>query len=173
VSWQDLIYAKSLTACSGPGYSDIRYQTCTVAGSQAGTSTVIGTAYLNAVFGVETKHIWRGVGLLFAFAFFFLAGTLIASELVTFGLGGRTTKFYIKEDKMRKELNVNLREKRAKHSGNGGDEQAQLEIKSKSTLTWENLTYDVPTAAGPKRLLNNIDGYVQPGHLTALMGASG
>ena len=132
-----------------------------------------GTAYLNALFGVEKTHIWRGVGILFAFACFFLAGTLIASELVAFGLGGRTTKFYIKEDKKRKELNESLRDSRANHTEKGDEEQARLEIKSKSTITWENLTYDVPTAAGPKRLLNEIDGYVQPGHLTALMGASG
>lgn len=125
------------------------------------------------MFGVEKTHIWRAVGVLFAFAFFFLAGTLVASELVAFGLGGRTTKFYIKEDSERKELNDSLQKNRADHSEKGGQEQAKLEIKSKSTLTWENLTYDVPTAAGPKRLLNEIDGYVEPGHLTALMGASG
>jgi ATP-binding cassette subfamily G (WHITE) protein 2 (SNQ2) len=158
---------------SGPSYSDVRYQTCTLAGSTPGTAIVPGISYSNALFGVEKTHIWRGVGVLFAFTFFFLAGTLIASELVAFGLGGRTTKFYIKEDKRRKELNDNLQENKANPQGNGGQDQAQLEIKSKSTLTWENLTYDVPTAAGPKRLLNYIDGYVQPGHLTALMGASG
>lgn len=128
---------------------------------------------MDGLFGVKINHIWRGVGVLFVFAFFFLASTLIASELVAFGLGGRTTKFYIKEDKERKDLNDNLRQNKANHVERGGQEQAQLEIKSKSTLTWENLTYDVPTAAGSKRLLNEIDGYVQPGHLTALMGASG
>lgn len=138
-----------------------------------GTATVPGTSYIGALFGVDKVHIWRSVGVLFAFMFFFLSGTLIAGELVAYGLGGRTTKLYIKEDTKRKELNQKLRENRANDAGRDSQEQVQLEIKSKSTLTWENLTYDVPTAAGPKRLLNGIDGYVQPGHLTALMGASG
>jgi ATP-binding cassette, subfamily G (WHITE), member 2, SNQ2 len=35
------------------------------------------------------------------------------------------------------------------------------------------LNYDVPTPSGQLRLLDNIYGYVKPGELTALMGASG
>jgi ATP-binding cassette, subfamily G (WHITE), member 2, SNQ2 len=46
-------------------------------------------------------------------------------------------------------------------------------MNSKAILTWEGLNYDVPTPAGQLRLLNNIYGYVRPGELTALMGASG
>ncbi|KAJ1990325.1 ATP-binding cassette transporter snq2 [Dimargaris cristalligena] len=44
------------------------------------------------------------------------------------------------------------------------------------TLSWENIKYIVP---GPKRgapeiqLLNDVNGYVKPGQMTALMGASG
>jgi len=40
-------------------------------------------------------------------------------------------------------------------------------------LTWEDLCYDVPIPGGELRLLNNIFGFVKPGQLTALMGASG
>lgn len=40
-------------------------------------------------------------------------------------------------------------------------------------LTWEDLCYDVPVPAGQLRLLKNIFGFVKPGQLTALMGASG
>ena len=43
----------------------------------------------------------------------------------------------------------------------------------KKTLTWESLNYDVPTPAGKLRLLHDVYGYVRPGTLTALMGASG
>ena len=41
------------------------------------------------------------------------------------------------------------------------------------TLTWENLNYHVPGPNGPIRLLHDVFGYVKPGTLTALMGASG
>jgi ATP-binding cassette, subfamily G (WHITE), member 2, SNQ2 len=46
-------------------------------------------------------------------------------------------------------------------------------VRSTKTLTWENLNYHVPTPSGPLRLLHDINGYVKPGTLTALMGASG
>jgi ATP-binding cassette, subfamily G (WHITE), member 2, SNQ2 len=40
-------------------------------------------------------------------------------------------------------------------------------------FTWENLNYHVPVPGGTRRLLHNVNGYVRPGTLTALMGASG
>lgn len=44
------------------------------------------------------------------------------------------------------------------------------------TLTWEQMNYHVPSPDSPdgqKRLLHDICGFVKPGTLTALMGASG
>ena len=159
---------------SGPGYSDIQYQTCTLPGSQPSQATVSGHSYLEAMFGVQTNTLWRGIGILVGFTAFFLVNTIIAGEKVSFGAGGRTTKFHIRESDERKKLNQALVANKEKRRDNAKEEQkAELEITSKSTLTWEGLTYDVPTSTGPKRLLNAIDGYVQPGHLTALMGSSG
>jgi len=43
----------------------------------------------------------------------------------------------------------------------------------RKTFTWENLNYHVPSPSGPLRLLHDVQGYVKPGTLTALMGASG
>lgn len=43
----------------------------------------------------------------------------------------------------------------------------------KKTFTWENLNYTVPVPGGELRLLHDVFGYVKPGTLTALMGASG
>ncbi|KDQ33995.1 hypothetical protein PLEOSDRAFT_1091717 [Pleurotus ostreatus PC15] len=41
------------------------------------------------------------------------------------------------------------------------------------TFTWEKLNYTVPVPGGTRRLLHDVFGYVKPGSLTALMGASG
>jgi ATP-binding cassette, subfamily G (WHITE), member 2, SNQ2 len=126
------------------------------------------------MFGVSTNTIWRSVGVLFAFVAFFLAGTVIAGERISFETGGRTKKFYVEGGKEQSRLNEALIEKKKqRHSKEKESEKAELEIKSKATLTWESLTYDVDTSKGTKRLLNEIDGYVEPGHLTALMGSSG
>jgi len=45
--------------------------------------------------------------------------------------------------------------------------------KNTSVFSWKNLTYTVQTSDGPRVLLNNVDGWVKPGSLGALMGASG
>ncbi len=47
-------------------------------------------------------------------------------------------------------------------------------ITHQSTLHWENVSYAIPLKKGQeKTILSDIDGYVQPGTLTALMGATG
>ena len=38
---------------------------------------------------------------------------------------------------------------------------------------WRNLTYTVKIKSEERVILNNIDGWVKPGEVTALMGASG
>ncbi|CCF58497.1 hypothetical protein KAFR_0E03450 [Kazachstania africana CBS 2517] len=45
--------------------------------------------------------------------------------------------------------------------------------KSEAIFHWRDLCYDVQIKSETRRLLNNVDGWVKPGTLTALMGASG
>jgi hypothetical protein len=55
----------------------------------------------------------------------------------------------------------------------GAENQYRENISSGKAFTWENLNYHVPIPGGKRRLLHNVFGYVKPGSLTALMGASG
>jgi ATP-binding cassette subfamily G (WHITE) protein 2 (SNQ2) len=43
----------------------------------------------------------------------------------------------------------------------------------RKAFTWENVNYIVPVPGGTRRILHDIHGYIKPGTLTALMGASG
>ena len=43
----------------------------------------------------------------------------------------------------------------------------------RKTFTWEKVNYVVPVPGGTRRLLHDVSGYIKPGTLTALMGASG
>ena len=45
--------------------------------------------------------------------------------------------------------------------------------KSVDVLSWKHLGYDVKVSHGTRRLLSDAEGFVEPGTLTALMGASG
>lgn len=58
--------------------------------------------------------------------------------------------------------------------GNGSDKQALTktaqELDKKAIFTWKNVSLQLPTG---RKLLDDITGYVKPGTITALMGASG
>lgn len=45
--------------------------------------------------------------------------------------------------------------------------------RSNTIFTWQNVNYTIPIGKGEKQLLRDVQGYVRPGKLTALMGASG
>lgn len=40
-------------------------------------------------------------------------------------------------------------------------------------FSWKDVTLDIKTKTGPRRLLDEVSGWVKPGTLTALMGVSG
>lgn len=103
--------------------------------------------------------------------FLFLNATL--GEALRYGAGGKTVTYFAKENKERKKLNDVLMQKRDRRQLKQANQTSDLKILSKAVLTWENLCYDVPVPSGQLRLLKDIFGFVRPGALTALMGASG
>lgn len=46
-------------------------------------------------------------------------------------------------------------------------------VSQAATFLWDGISYDVKTKTGSKRLLDDVDGWIKPGTLTVLMGASG
>lgn len=170
----DLTCTSESLVPSGPSYGDIAHQVCTLPGSTAGSSSVSGTSYLETGFSYNPADQWRNWGITIVLIAGFLAANAFLGEYVKWGAGGRTVTFYAKETKELKELNAALQAKRDRR--NRKEEEAGgsgLSIESKAVLTWEDLCYDVPVPSGQLRLLKNIFGYVKPGQLTALMGASG
>ena len=159
---------------SGPGYNNLQNQVCTLPGSKAGSGVVSGTDYIVTAFSYDPVDLWRNFGIIIVLIAFFLFTNSTLGEYIKYGAGGRTITFFQKENKERKELNEKLQErkKRRQNKTDSGD-SSELNITSKAILTWENLTYDVPTPSGQLRLLKDVFGYVKPGQLTALMGASG
>lgn len=159
---------------SGPGYTDINAQVCTLPGSTAGNIQVDGAAYITQGFSYASEDLWRNFGIIMAIIIFFLAMNVVLGEFVKYGMGGNTAKVYAKPDDERKKLNDTLAEKRLeRQKSKETNQDAALPINSTSVLTWEDLKYDVPVPGGTRRLLDGVYGYCKPGQLTALMGASG
>jgi ABC-type multidrug transport system ATPase subunit len=145
-----------------------------LAGSVSGTDIVSGSAYIIDGFSYIPGDLWRNFGIIVALIVAFLITNSTLGEWVTFGAGGNVAKVFQRPNKEREELNAALIAKRDKRRATKGEtEGSEIKINSKAILTWEGLNYDVPTPSGQLRLLNNVYGYVRPGELTALMGASG
>jgi ATP-binding cassette subfamily G (WHITE) protein 2 (SNQ2) len=158
----------------GSGYTNLDNQVCTLAGSVAGSAEVSGSAYITDGFAYKPSQLWRNFGLIAMLIVVFLITNVTLGELLTFGLGGNTAKVFQRPNEEREELNAALVAKREKRRAAKAEAKGtEINISSKAILTWEGLNYDVPTPSGELRLLNNIYGYVKPGELTALMGASG
>lgn len=159
---------------TGTGYNDINHQICTLQGSQSGTATVTGTSYIEAAFDYQPGDLWRNWGIIVVLVIVFLATNVYLGEYMKWGAGGKTVTFFQKEDKERKELNEALLAKREQRTrSRTHDTGADIKIESKAVLTWEALCYDVPLPSGQLRILSDVYGFVRPGQLTALMGASG
>lgn len=159
---------------AGEGYGEIANQVCTLPGSVSGTTQISGTDYIELAFRYFPRDLWRNFGIIIALIVAFLIANAFLGEYVKWGAGGRTVTFFAKENAELKELNEKLQHKKKNRTRN--DEygaSSGLKLDSKSILTWEDLNYDVPVPSGQLRLLKSIYGYVKPGQLTALMGASG
>ena len=164
----------SLVPSGSQQYTNINYQSCTLPGSIPGSVTVSGRDYVETGFSYYPSDLWRNWGIIIVLITGFLITNTVLGEYVKWGAGGRTITFFAKEDKERKELNAALEKKKeARMRKTVEQEDSGLKVDSKAVITWENICYDVPVSSGKLRLLKNIHGFVKPGQLTALMGASG
>jgi ATP-binding cassette, subfamily G (WHITE), member 2, PDR len=72
------------------------------------------------------------------------------------------------------EANGEVQMKREEAGDVGAPDDAVAAIDRQTAIFhWEDLVYDIKIKGEPRRLLDHIDGWVKPGTLTALMGASG
>ena len=148
-------------------------QLCSIQGAGVGQNTVDGNAYMNIGYSYTKAHIWRNFGILIGFFVFFMLLQILAIEFLKLGAKHASILVFQKEDKELKKLNDRLTERKDAFR-RGELEQDLSALKQKDVpFTWEGLNYTVPVPGGHRQLLDNVYGYVKPGTLTALMGASG
>ncbi|GAM42293.1 ABC transporter [Talaromyces pinophilus] len=167
---------------NGPGYGSTGNQACTgVQGGLPGATVVNSDQYLESL-TYSHFHVWRNVGIVWSWWALYVVLTIIG------------TSFW-KDTSSQNGLSIVPRELARKHAMRK-DQEAQAQtsgetpgnhslpssgtekldgplVQNKSILTWRNLTYTVHTADGPRILLDNVHGWVKPGMLGAVMGASG
>jgi ATP-binding cassette subfamily G (WHITE) protein 2 (SNQ2) len=171
----------------GPG-AQPQYQSCTLQGSQPGSTAVNGANYIETAFTYKRDHLWRNLGIIIAFWLFFVALTMIGMEIQKPNKGGGAVTIFkrgkapstitkaldqgthpIDEEKAEKETTI--------HTSSDEDSDNEKAIgdvaKNDVIFTWTGVNYTIPYEKGQRKLLQDVQGYVRPGKLTALMGASG
>ncbi|THH33132.1 hypothetical protein EUX98_g1017 [Antrodiella citrinella] len=160
-------------------------QVCTLAGAEPGNTIVSGRSYLSAGYALDVSDLWRRnlLVLIGFFLLFQLTQVLLIEYYPQYG-GSGAVVVYAQENTETKKRNAVLQERKTLKNDTDSDEKGQSTEKEKrysnqnstvhrKTFTWESINYTVPVPGGDLRLLHDVYGYVKPGTLTALMGASG
>ncbi|RAH84335.1 hypothetical protein BO86DRAFT_240206 [Aspergillus japonicus CBS 114.51] len=176
----------------GPGYDDIRYQACPMAGAQEGSASVDAAVYAESMYGYTRAHLWRNFGIILAFWFLYMVLGAVGLTFMTRDSGNATGPVF-------KRGAVILQRAESSMASNGARDDSAAEKGSvsgqsetdvdevgasprpghtqpsvnRASFTFEDLCYTVTVGGGEKQLLDHVSGYVKPGQLTALMGASG
>ncbi|WEW58654.1 Multidrug resistance protein [Emydomyces testavorans] len=173
----------SLYVPMGPSYTDVSGDSviCSATGARPGENFVDGDAYINITFKYYASHLWRNLGIIFAFFLFFLFTYIAATELVSarpskgeilvFPRGKVPSYLKTKKKTNDPELAETTNEKQKLESD--GHDQVGAIVKQTSIFHWQDVCYDIKIKGQPRRILDQIDGWVKPGTLTALMGVSG
>ncbi|KAJ1658885.1 ATP-binding cassette transporter snq2, partial [Dispira simplex] len=170
--------APSLIPYGDEKYNDINHQVCTLLGSKPANRFVRGEDYLSVGYGFEASDMWIDFIAVVCFWILFMLITAVVTEKLEFGKGGYSTNVF--KATRTKPINFEAAQPDGGYENVAVKEQGEEELPSKAavhgtSLIWNNVDYMVP---GKKKgaeiqLLHEIFGYVKPGTMTALMGASG
>ncbi|KAL2848368.1 ABC-2 type transporter-domain-containing protein [Aspergillus pseudoustus] len=172
---------------AGPGYESITdlERTCSIAGAVAGSSDVSGDAYIRSSYEYYFSHVWRNFGILIGYIVFFtclyvlVAEYIVADkprgEVLLFQRGHRQVKAEKgqSDEEMANQL-ARREENLAACPPPYTKEERRINLQRQSgVLHWKDVCYEVSIKGHPRIISDHIDGWVRPGTLTALMGASG
>lgn len=180
---------------TGGAYSSVASDehVCSVVGAVTGKEYVNGTDYLRLSYEYYNSHKWRNIGIVIAYIVVFLfvyiwltewnKGAMQKGELVLY-LRGSLKKIRKQTEAKRATANDpenNLQNEKisyadaSENSGAGHSSSTSVEkIPEQSQIFhWRNLTYSVKIKSEERTILDHVDGWVKPGQVTALMGASG
>lgn len=174
---------------------DVTYQTCGLTGGTPGSVIVTSQDYLSTTFSYSQSSVGPNIGVMIAFSVLYLAVTVIASEVLTHGGGGGGITIFARTKAAKAQLKAG--EAPAKddteaiaaghhgsrsddssnatpvdsHQGGAGEGMKKTEShEDRAIFTWSDIQLELPSG---RKLLQHVDGWVRPGQMTALMGASG
>lgn len=165
------------------------FQSCTIQGSRPGSTVVQGADYIRTAYNYDRSHLWRNFGIILAFWLFFVFLTALGMELEKPNKGGGAVTIFKRGKAPKNVTNAmekgtmaedeekagNAGEVKLEHDSSNSEDDSTVKgvAKNESVFTYQNVNYTIPFENGERQLLRDVDGFVRPGKLTALMGASG
>ncbi|KAI4159219.1 MAG: hypothetical protein LQ342_006739 [Letrouitia transgressa] len=164
---------------TGIGYEAVTLdqKSCNTVGAVAGQDFVSGTAYINESFQYYRSHLWRNYGILVAMTIGFCFIYLTFAEYIT---GARSKGEVLLFPRSK----VPAFSKKSDEEADGNDRPTAEDALAEKVITagdvppsiqkqtaifhWEGVHYDIKVKGGTRTLLEDCDGWVQPGTLTAL-----
>ncbi len=164
---------------NGLAYANIQpdQRVCSAVGATPGADFVDGSVYIGTSFSYHRSHLWRNLGVMLAMTVAFCAIYLLATE-------------YISAQRSKGEVLLFRRglmpEEKTKTDEEGApiDRPTTEDIVPSRTISagdippsiqkqtaifhWEGVNYDIKIKSEPRRLLDDVDGWVKPGTLTAV-----
>lgn len=161
---------------SGPSYDGVApdQRACAVKGAVAGLNYVNGTAFASTTYDYQFSNRWRNFGIIVAFIIGLGALHVITSELVASARSKgevlvfhrKTLKAMAKGQKIDEETGREPVVQMEKHASES--DITPIVQKQQSIFHWENVCYEVQIKSETRKILQNVDGWVKPGTLTAL-----
>ncbi|KAG0158229.1 hypothetical protein PDIDSM_5742 [Penicillium digitatum] len=165
------------------------HQACTIQGSDPDQLIVHGPKYIPTAYTYSRAHLWRNFGIIIGWLILFVCLTMLGMELQRPNKGGSSVTVFKRseapkavqdiikrsaprEDEEIAEKNGMTSHKNDSDSGDSSDKVQDI-AQNTAIFTWQDVNYTIPYKGGQRQLLRNVQGYVKPGRLTALMGASG
>ena len=171
----------------GPSYqalgSDQRM--CAIVGAMPQANMVNGDDYLIQKFSYGPENMWRNLGIIFAITIGLCCIYLLATETNSSEQSkGEILTFCKGNDKLRRSMDLEATATSelspapvVTAKAEDGVQTASGDVAKEQTLAatfiWNSLCYEVNSKKNVRRLLKDVEGWVKPGTLTALMGPSG
>lgn len=169
----------SLYVPHGPGYLDVDplQRVCSQIAAEPGSDFVDGDRYLNVNYNYFHSHQWRNLGILIAMTIAFCAVYLVASEFISAQRSKGEVLLFRRglvpkgSSKTDEEESPNDRPMAqdlvASKTVSAGDVPPSIQ-KQTAIFHWDGVNYDIKIKSESRRLLDDVDGWVKPGTLTAV-----
>ncbi|EGG16693.1 hypothetical protein DFA_07671 [Cavenderia fasciculata] len=158
---------------AGQSYNNSNYRICPIPGAVQGQMFITGEEYLDYSLGFKIDDRAYNMVIIYLFWLLFVVLNMVAIEVLEWTSGGYTHKVY----KAGKAPKINDSEEELKQIRMVQEATGKMKDTLKmfgGEFTWQHIRYSVTLPdKTDKLLLDDVEGWIKPGQMTALMGSSG